>query len=29
MACGYVAEVDSTLLDRLDKVRAVLVRNVV
>jgi four helix bundle protein len=29
MACGYVGEIDSTLLDRLDKVRAVLVKNVV
>ncbi len=29
MACGYVAEVDAALLDRLDKVRAVLVKNVV
>ena len=29
IACGYVGEIDATLLDRLDKVRAVLVKNVV
>jgi four helix bundle protein len=29
MACGYVAEIDVALLDQLDRVRAVLVKNVV
>jgi len=29
MACGYVGEIDAALLDRLDKVRAVLVKIVV
>ena len=29
IACGYVGEVDAVLLDQLDKVRAVLVKNVV
>jgi four helix bundle protein len=29
IACGYVAAVDTALLDQLDKVRAVLVKNVV
>jgi four helix bundle protein len=29
MACGYVAEIDAALLDQLDRVRAVLVKNVV
>jgi four helix bundle protein len=29
IACGYVAEIDVTLLDQLDRVRAVLVKNVV
>jgi hypothetical protein len=29
MACGYVGEIDAALLDRLDKARAVLVKNVV
>ncbi|MGO9838044.1 MAG: four helix bundle protein [Polyangiaceae bacterium] len=29
IACGYVGEIDAGLLDRLDHVRAVLVKNVV
>ncbi len=29
MACGYVGHIDAALLDGLDKVRAVLVKNVV
>jgi hypothetical protein len=29
IACGYVVEIDGVLLDRLDRVRAVLVKNVV
>jgi len=29
IACGYVGEIDAALLDRLDKVRAVLVKSVV
>ena len=29
IACGYVGEIDATLADRLDHVRAVLVKNVV
>jgi four helix bundle protein len=29
IACGYVGAVDTALLDQLDKVRAVLVKNVV
>jgi hypothetical protein len=29
MACGYVGEIDVALLDQLDRVRAVLVKNVI